>query len=286
MKKIFIFLLLVLFLGACAPKQNISVMSFNLRLSPNDQFDGDNSWLYRKSAVVKMLNEVQPDLLGIQEGLPEQVNYMEENLTQYGRYGVGRDAQARGEANAIFYKKERFELLECGTFWLSATPDSVSRGWDGACNRVVTWAKLKDKMAGGREIYYFNTHFDHIGKVAREESGKLIIAKIKEMVKEDTPIFLTGDFNANYDNKILNPIRNYMKMSRETAPISDTLNTFNNWGAIEPLTGKNIIDHIFYKNAAPLKYETLTGHYGVPFISDHYPIIANFKFYTSGSTAK
>jgi len=279
MRKIFVFLLTIILLGACSQKQTVSVMSFNIRLSPNDEFDAENSWLYRKSAVVNMINEVRPDLFGIQEGLYDQVNYLDDNLPQYGRYGVGRDdGQERGEANAIFYRKERFDVVECGTFWLSATPDSVSRGWDGACNRVVTWAKLKDRLANGKEIYFFNTHFDHIGSIARAESGKLIVSKMQEMVLPEDPVFLTGDFNANYDNEILNPIRDYMKMARETAPVSDTLNTFNNWGKIEPNTGRNIIDHIFIKNATPLKYETLTGQYGVAYISDHYPIMAVMSY--------
>lgn len=278
MKRLLVFIASVALLVSCNCTDKISVMSFNIRLSPNDQFDGDNSWLYRKSAAVGMIQEVSPDLFGIQEGLFDQVNYLNDNLPEYGRYGVGRDdGQERGEANAIFYKKERFEMLDCGTFWLSATPDSVSRGWDGACNRVVTWTRLKDKKGKGKEIFFFNTHFDHIGTIAREESGKLIVSRIKEMVPEGTPVFLTGDFNANYDNSILAPIREFMKMAREESPVSDTLNTFNNWGKTVPMDGQNIIDHIFCKNATPFKYETLTGSYGVQFVSDHYPIIAYFN---------
>lgn len=275
MKRLLIFLICALSLASCAKKSEITVMSFNIRLSPNDSFDGENSWLYRKEAAVRMLNEVSPDLFGIQEGIYAQVQYLVENLPQYAKYGVGRDdGLDRGEANAIFYKKERFELVECNTFWLSATPDTVSRGWDGACNRVVTWARLKDKQAGGKEIFFFNTHFDHVGQVARSESGRLIVEKMKELVPEGAPVFLTGDFNANYDDAILDPLRDYMGMARETAPVSDTLNTFHRWSELDQNGGGRVIDHIFYINATPSKFETLTGHWGAKNLSDHYPIMA------------
>jgi len=253
-------------------------MSFNIRLSPYDTFDGENCWLNRRDAAMDMIRDIKPDFFGIQEGIFSQVNFIEESLPEYGRYGVGRDdGAASGEANAIFWLKERFEMVECNTFWLSATPDTVSRGWDGACNRVVTWGHFLDKKADNRDVYYFNTHFDHVGKTAREESGKLIVSRMKEYVVEGAPIFLTGDFNANYNNSILEPIREYMGMAREDASVTDTLNTFHNWGSIELCNGKSIIDHIFYKNATPLRYKTITEQYGAKYISDHYPVVAVFK---------
>jgi endonuclease/exonuclease/phosphatase family metal-dependent hydrolase len=274
MKKLFLFLSLICLFGF-TDQPETKVMSYNIRVSPNDEFDGENSWLYRKKATIKMIESEQPDLLGIQEGLFRQVNYIEDNCPDYGRYGVGRDdGQQTGEANAIFYKKERFELIDCGTFWLSETPDIVSRGWDAACNRVVTWVKLRDKKGGRGEVYFFNTHLDHLGAVARVESAKLLVAKIKEIAPEDASIFLTGDFNSNYNSQILNPIREYMDMTRESAPKTDNLNTFNGWGKQVQGEKSDIIDHIFHKNKTPISYKTLTGDYGVPYISDHYPIMA------------
>lgn len=263
--------------GCTAEKSEIKVMSFNIRLSPNDDFDGENSWVFRKSGAIAMIEDVKPDIFGIQEGLFHQVNYMEDNLPEYGRYGVGRDdGQQRGEANAIFWNKERFDLLEKGTYWLSETPDTVSRGWDGACNRVVTWVKLSDKSRGGECVWFFNTHFDHIGKIAREESGKLLIERMKEMVPEDEPVFLTGDFNANHDSEILQPIKSFMGMARDEAPVSDSLNTFHNWNKIDTDKGGHIIDHIFFRGADPVRYVTWTENYGLPCISDHYPVYAVF----------
>ena len=257
---------------------DLRVMTFNIRLSPSEDFDGENCWNNRRAAVIRMMGETKPDLFGIQEGIIHQVNYLEENLPDYVRYGVCRDdGLERGEANAIFWRKDRFEMKQCDTYWLSETPDTVSLGWDGACRRIVTWAQLYDKKRKC-DVWFFNTHFDHVGKVAREEAGKLIVERMKALVPEGAPIFLTGDFNANWDNPILDPIRGQLKECRETAPVTDDANTYNAWGGKDVPAGTDIIDHIFYRGAKPLKYEVLTGDYGAPFISDHWPVLGTFRF--------
>ena len=264
----------------CQPRaeREIRVMTFNIRLSPREDFDGENCWNNRREAVVRMLNETRPDLLGIQEGYIVQVNYMDENLPEYERYGVCRDdGLERGEANAIFWRKDRFDMKRCDTYWLSETPDTVSLGWDGACRRIVTWAQLYDKQAGC-DVWFFNTHFDHVGKVAREEAGKLIMERMNAMVPEGDKVFLTGDFNANWDNPILNPIRERLQECRETAPVTDDANTYHAWGRKDVPAGEDIIDHIFYRGATPRKYEVLKGDYGAAFVSDHWPVLGTFSY--------
>ena len=285
MKKTFLLAFLpFLFFGAllvsCGTghKSELRVMTFNIRLSPREDFDGDNCWNNRREAVVRMIGEAKPDLFGIQEGYIVQVNYMDDNLPEYGRYGVCRDdGLERGEANAIFWRKDRFDMKQCDTYWLSETPDTVSLGWDGACRRIVTWAQLYDKKRKC-DVWFFNTHFDHVGKVAREEAGKLIVERMKAMVPEGDPIFLTGDFNANWDNPILDPIRAMLQECRETAPVTDDGNTYNGWGQKNVPAGEDIIDHIFYRGAKAVKYERLDSDYGVPFISDHWPVLGTFRF--------
>ena len=263
--------------GGAKSENDIIAMSFNIRLSLSDDFDGENSWVLRREAVVEMINEVNPDLFGIQEGLLGQVNYMGEHLPEYGFYGVARnDGPNTGESNAVFYKKSRFELLKSTTFWLSETPDEVSVGWDAAFHRIVTMVRLLDKNSG-QELYFYNTHFDHIGKVAREESGKLIVSRMKSLIPYDAPVVLTGDFNAGYNDPILDPIEEYMTSARRAAPVTDSLNTFNSWGKIAPEEGGKIIDHIYFRNLIPSLFKTLTCSYaGVDYISDHYPVIAVF----------
>lgn len=267
-------------LTACKSTRSpqVSVMTFNIRLSPREDFDGDNCWNNRREAVIRMLEETKPDLIGIQEGYIVQVDYMDENLPDYGRYGVCRDdGLERGEANAIFWRLDRFDMKQCDTYWLSETPDTVSLGWDGACRRIVTWAQLYDKQLK-RDIWYFNTHFDHVGKIAREEAGKLIVERMKALVPEGDPIFLTGDFNANWDNPILDPIRAMLQECRETSPVTTDGNTYNGWGEKNVPAGEDIIDHIFYRGAQAEKYELLDGDYGVPFISDHWPVLGTFRY--------
>ena len=284
-KAFFLALLPALFLGCLlasgcksARHPEIRVMTFNIRLSPNEDFDGENCWNNRREAVIRMIGASQPDLFGIQEGYIVQVDYMDDNLPGYGRYGVCRDdGLERGEANAIFWREDRFDMKQCNTFWLSETPDTVSLGWDGACRRIVTWAQLYDKKAK-RNVWYFNTHFDHVGKVAREEAGKLIMARMKALVPEGDVVFLTGDFNANWDNPILGPIRAELQNCREKAPVTDGRNTYNAWGNKDVPEGEDIIDHIFYRGVTAERYDLLTGDYGVPFISDHWPVLGTFRY--------
>lgn len=254
-------------------EHDISVMSFNLRYDTEE--DGDNKWDNRKDACVKMIKETKPSIWGIQEGLLRQLNFLEENLTDYKYVGVGRDdGHSSGEYSAIFYLKDRFELLENNTFWLSETPDEPSYGWDADCRRIVTWAHLKD-LDSDKTLFVFNTHFDHIGKTAREESAKLLVRKIKEIADDGATVFITGDFNALIRNSIFEPIVNEYYSARRFAEKTDNIKSFNFYGRW--YLSRNI-DFIFYKNAKALAFRTVSENYGVEYISDHYPIITHFNY--------
>ena len=166
MKKIALLLLLAASFSmpafAADGAEPIKLISYNLRTSHGK--DGDNVWMKRRHATPEMIRREAPDVFGVQEGLIDQLHYIDTECPQYARVGVGRDDGAeKGEFMAVYYLRDRFELLDSGTFWLSETPDKVSRGWDGACNRTVTWVELKDRKSG-KEFFYFNTHLDHKGK--------------------------------------------------------------------------------------------------------------------------
>ncbi|MCL3781358.1 endonuclease/exonuclease/phosphatase family protein [Prolixibacteraceae bacterium JC049] len=252
---------------------DISVMSFNLRYDTDE--DGENRWSNRKEACVEMLKETNPAVFGIQEGLHHQIEYLKEKLPKYKYAGVARDdGHSSGEYNAVFYSTEQFELLESNTFWLSETPNEPSLGWDGACRRIVTWVKLKDKKKN-KTLLVFNTHFDHEGKKARKEAGILLEKKIREIANESAPIFITGDFNALIRNKILQPLVNEYYSARRYAPKTDNTKSFNFYGRW--YLSRNI-DFIFYKNAEALSFRTVSESYGVPYISDHYPIISHYNY--------
>jgi endonuclease/exonuclease/phosphatase family metal-dependent hydrolase len=174
----------------------LRVMSFNIRYGTAP--DGENHWDRRKDFLVETILAFQPDLLGTQETLAFQRDFLAEKLTDYRVLGVGReDGKEQGEIMAIYWRKDRFEVLDSGHFWLSTTPETPgSKSWDSALPRMVTWIKLRDlKQPDARPILWMNTHFDHRGEQARQESARLVRAKLGEM-GEGCSLIVTGDFNA------------------------------------------------------------------------------------------
>ncbi len=173
----------------------VRVMSFNIRYGTAN--DGENHWNKRKEFLVETITNFDPDLLGTQETLAFQRDYLAEKLSGYEVFAAGRDdGKDKGEMAALYYRTSRFEKLEGGHFWLSETPEKVgSLGWDAALPRIVTWVKLRDRIAGGPPILFLNTHFDHRGTKARQQSAQLIRAKLGEL-GAGCRLVVTGDFNA------------------------------------------------------------------------------------------
>lgn len=255
--------------GGEAPQ--LKLISYNMRNSGGG--DGSNNWEYRRHATERMIREEAPDLFGVQEALADQLQYLDENCAEYARVGVGRDdGDKAGETMAIYYRRDRFELADSGTLWLSETPETPSRGWDGACNRTVTWVELLDRTSG-KTFFYFNTHLDHQGKQAREEGIKLLVETVGTIAGK-APAILGGDFNSPTDSPIFRPLTKCMKSAREKAPVSNNEGTFNGFGTAPDTI---VIDHIYFRGKLRcLRFETLKGDYGAPYISDHYPIAAVF----------
>lgn len=260
---------------ASAPQQNeVRVISYNIRYM-NDK-DGDNSWKFRKQASINMVNEEQPTVFGLQEAVKAQVDFLQENLPDYAYYGVGRnDGKESGEFMAIFYKKEAVELLDHGTFWLAATPDTPTKGWDGQCFRTCTWTIFKCKDTG-KQFAFLNTHLDHRGKVAQQEGMKTIVNKIGELIPKDMPVFLSGDFNTRTDNPIYEPLKAIMADSRELATETDHRGTYTGWKVRETPV---VVDHIFVRGVEVDKFQVLCDkNYGAEYISDHYPVLSVVRF--------
>ena len=259
------------------------IISFNVRYSSAPEIDGDNRWELRRDASIKMVAAQKPLAMGLQEACPDQIDFLDQNLTGYKHIGVGRDDGNRaGEMMAIYYDTTRLTLLNSGTFWLSDTPDKVSIGWDAACNRTCTWGHFKVNDTGF-EFLYFNTHLDHAGSQARRNSIKLIVAKMAELNPNNVPVFLSGDFNSTADDTIFEPLKASLKDAREVSAISDKNITYNGFGTVtdSPNTRKEwVIDHIFFSGVNPMAFRVLNGNYGVPFISDHYPIAFTFRAQT------
>ena len=275
MKKLFYTLAIAAFalMGvACNRTSEIKVMSYNIRLSSGTiEADSIYHWEHRKQASLELMHQEQPTVFGLQEACPDQMDYMVENLPEYGYIGVGRDdGKRKGEFMSIFYKKDEVELIDGGTFWLSQTPDQVTKGWDAACFRTCTWTILKKKYTG-KKFVYLNTHLDHKGQEARKESIKLIVAKAEELTGGKLPVFITADFNSPTTNEIFKPMQSAMKDARVEAPITDERGTLNCWGTTPPGV---VIDHIFFRGAEAQKFEVLRDKdYGAPYVSDHYPVM-------------
>ena len=185
--------------GDPAPLPPVKVMSFNIRYATTA--DGANAWSRRREVVLETIRTFYPDLLGAQEVLASQADYLHAGLSDHTFHGVGRDdGRTAGEFAPVLWRTARFERAEAGHFWLSPTPDTAgSRGWDAACVRMVSWVVLADRKAEGRRFLFANTHFDHRGKAARLASARLLKRRLVELAG-GLPIVLTGDFNATEDD--------------------------------------------------------------------------------------
>lgn len=262
-----------------ADSSELRVMTFNIRYANPD--DGPDYWDNRREAVVRMVEEVKPGVMGIQEGLAPQVAFLDSALTGYSYVGVGRDdGHEAGEYAAVFYNDSLYAPVEDGHFWLSETPDSACLGWDAVCIRIATWVKLREK-ATGREFLVFNTHFDHIGVVARQESAKLLLSRVHEF-GDSIPTVIMGDFNFPVTDPSLAPLMNAptfteVRGSNAAKPQGDSLPqvTYRGFGHGEP---GELIDHIFCQKFVPESYEVITSGYGVPYLSDHLPVLAVLRY--------
>lgn len=262
--------------ASCSNRNELRLLSFNIRYQ-NDMDTADLSWDARKDAAVRLIEDINPDIIGFQEPKLPQVLFLTESLPQYGHVETGRDEGVKpdgGEHLMIMFNKDRYQMSDSGHFWMSETPDSVSFGWDAMCRRVTVWVKLEDRRSG-KSFYFFDTHFDHKGKKAREQEAILLAEKMKEIAGDNSSVFVCGDFNMESDHVSMLPVRQWMKEAREEAPDADKESTFNGFG----MDRRNLkIDHVFFRNADALSYDIIRDGYGVRYVSDHYPVLARFKF--------
>ncbi|WP_179318120.1 endonuclease/exonuclease/phosphatase family protein [Winogradskyella helgolandensis] len=255
--------------------QDFSIMSYNIKLDYPKE--GENSWTNRKPFFINQLKFYEPDVLGVQEAMPNQMKDMDSLLVDYSYVGVGRDdGKDAGEYSALFYKTDKFNIIKSGTFWLSDTPQEVSMGWDAVCNRVCTYALFEDKISG-KTFWVFNTHFDHIGKEARKNSAVVIIEKIKELNTKNYPVVLTGDFNMEPNHDSIKFIKTTLKDSKKIAKLTfGPEGTFNGFHFDKPVTRR--IDFIFVsENVDVSKYAVLSDNWNLHYPSDHLPILVTLR---------
>lgn len=274
-KLLFAILAAAVALSSCCQqaKDSLKVMSFNVRNAK--AADGDNAWELRRSATIAMLDEVQPDVFGLQEAYPEQEEYITSERPKYVAYGIGRNDGIEGERMSVVYNTETLQMLECGTWWLSETPDIPSVGWDAKYPRTATWALLKD-LRCGREFYLVNTHLDHRGVLARRYGLAMVMDLIRQM-NSDTPLILMGDFNVEPGDECLSDVEARMCNARSSAKVTEDTPSFNGFKESE---GHKTIDYIYYKGFSGAEsFKVLNQPFdGKPFISDHYPIVATIDY--------
>lgn len=278
MKKWFLFLLGLVLLTNAGAQQPLNVMSFNIRY--NAASDSLNAWPHRKDIVASQVLFHEAHIVGVQEALHGQMTDLKERLKGYGYVGGGRDdGKQKGEYSAIFYDSARLKVLQSETFWLSQTPNVPgAKGWDADFPRVVTWARLQDRKTG-KTFFAFNTHFDHMGVVARRESAKVLLQSVKR-IAGNAPAVITGDFNARPTDEPIqiltetgNPDRLTDAKAVSATPHYGPTGTFTGFQAKE--RDNDPIDYIFIKNGFKvLKHATLSQTWGGRFSSDHFPVLA------------
>jgi endonuclease/exonuclease/phosphatase family metal-dependent hydrolase len=254
------------------PSATINIISYNIRM--NTPADSLNAWPLRKEKVEGLFRFHQADIFAVQEALPEQMDDLTAAFPEFNHVGVGRDDGARsGEHTAIFYKKNSFEKLNDGVFWLNETPDKPGKGWDAAHNRTVTWIKLKHKTTG-KSFYVFNTHFDNQGKVARDKGALLTIKMMKEINKDGLPLILTGDLNLSKNTTSVQLILGYLSdaMDKTITPHYGPISTSGGF-AVKILSRK--IDYIFINDRVKVfRHAHLSDSFGLFYPSDHLPVLA------------
>ena len=252
-------------------------MSYNIRNS--HAADGVNQWKFRKHKLSQLILQVNPDVLGTQEVCYNQYKDLKKLLAEYSIYGVGRNnGKHAGEHSCIFYKTEKYKLLNGGNFWLSETPTKPgSKSWDAALTRICTWVQLMD-LQSGKQFYLFNTHFDHRGQLARENSAKLLVHSI-DSIAGIAPVVVTGDFNFTPESK------GYCLMLEQYISIrlfdsyTPTEPNFTDCGFDVKNTDCKRIDYIFYnQDLIPIQYQLHKDNNGQYYPSDHLTISTLFSY--------
>jgi len=279
MKRIALIFSALLLLCSCSkPVDDLKIISFNIRYNSWNNIDGVNGWPNRKASVAKMLLEERPAAIGLQEALIDQLQYLDSVLPGYRRIGVGRDdGKEAGEFMAIYYDTTRLLLLYDTTRWLSMTPEVPSKYEGAGCYRTVTVARFRDKI-NGHEFAYLNTHLDHVSNDARVR-GAQVIGDIVANNLRGIPVVVGGDMNCAAEYDEYKPFDFFSRAglleARKMTDSTSNAITYNAFGGLDQSgngTEGKVIDHFLVRDVQVKSFRTLDGDYGVPYISDHYPI--------------
>lgn len=265
--------ILMLLMSCGLPKQKekeIKLLTYNIK---NDyQKEGSDTWDLRKQRMFNLLHHYEPGIFGVQEALLNQLVYLDSCLTQYRYIGTGRDGEQAGEYCAIFYDTTQYKVIKQSTFWLSPTPEVVSKGWDAAYPRICTFAQFQVRDTPER-FWVFNTHLDHVGIIARLESAKQLLQQIQTLNVNYDPVILMGDFNAQEDESSIQYLKTHLKdgLYISQSPCYGPLGTFNGF-ASDPVDRR--IDYFFIQNMKVRSYVHIDDRRdNNRHISDHFPVM-------------
>jgi len=253
---------------------SVNVLSFNIRYNNPD--DGEHAWPNRKGMVASVVRFHAADLIGMQEVLRSQIDDLTVLLPNYSWYGVGRnDGKNSGEFSPIFYRRDRFQLLDSGEFWLSKNPDQIgSKSWDAALPRIATWVKFRDRESK-QEFIHLNTHFDHRGEVARARSAELILDRLKTL-SGNMPAVVTGDFNVPPESAAYVTMTS-MLVDSKLESVSEPHGPEGTFGGFTVKVGDtgDRIDYVFVAEGTKvLRYAALSDQWDGRYPSDHLPVLA------------
>jgi len=273
-KRIIFFMHVALLVNA----QNQKVMTYNIRLDIDS--DGENDWTNRKDFFTSQILFYEPDIFGVQEATPNQVSDMSTAFFQYSCVGIGREGEGKGESSNIFYKTNRFKVVATSTFWLSENPDKISKSWDAAFNRICTYALFAD-LKTKNTFWVFNTHLDHVGKLAKTNGIQLILSKIAALNTKNYPVLFMGDLNSEPSEDRIKFLSKVINDTREISEVKSfgPAGTFNGFKHNEPVT--LLIDYIFLSKNNRFrvkKHAVLSDSKDLKYPSDHLPVFVEISY--------
>lgn len=270
-------LLIILVSFTSCKSQSFKAMTYNIRLDVAS--DGDNAWNNRKDFLSSQIQFFSPDVIGVQEAKPNQMADLREAMIEYNAIGLGRDGGDNGEYSAIFYNSKIFKVEKESTFWLSDTPEKVSKGWDAAYPRICTYGLFTD-IKTSRKIWIFNAHLDHIGEQAQLNGMKQIQQKMFEVNTKKYPVILMGDFNVEPNSELITSLSESMLNTETIAKLTyGPKGTFNGFKFNEAVTRK--IDYIFISKSNEIsvnKHAVLSDSNNLKYPSDHFPVYVEIRW--------
>ncbi|MDD7983925.1 endonuclease/exonuclease/phosphatase family protein [Lentisphaera marina] len=267
-----------------ALSSDFRIMAFNIRNSYARDKE-QNQWKLRKDLVYKVIRDHEPDVLGLQEANHKQLGELKKQFPNYGCIGVASGGGTKGQYSAILYLKSRFKLVDSGGFWISETPEKVSKSWSSAHLRICTWTRLKD-LKTSKELVVYNTHLDDGSKQAREKGAEMIMKHLHGQKLKDSFIVM-GDFNAPEESRAIAQVKGTGTFTKDPYPKAvDAFRVLNpeakNVGTYNGFSGKDSgakIDYIFVpKNAQIMEAEILKTNHNGRYPSDHFPVTARVRF--------